>query len=407
MRRKSLGHSYVNSASSERLRIIVLGYMVRGPMGGMAWHHLQYVMGLRDLGHDVYFIEDSDDTQWCCYDPQKHTTGPDPTYGLKFARRTFDRVGLGGRWVYYDAHRSLWLGPCAERVLDICANADLVLNVSCANPLRPWLTDIPVRVLIDTDPVFTQIRNLTDPVRRERSLRHNAFFSFAGNITSSGCHVPDDGLAWQTTRQPIVLSAWPVTAGPEDGQFTTVMQWDSYATREYAGVLYGMKSQSFSPYTDLPRCTNAVLELSVGSESAPRALLRDKGWVVRDPCEVASDPWTYQRYLQNSKAEFSVAKHGYVVSRSGWFSERSAAYLASGRPVLVQETGFSDWMESGSGVVPFESPDGARVAIAEINTRYEFHCRKAREIAEEYFDSSGVLADLVEHAMNGAGETRS
>ncbi len=396
----------MNSASSERLRIIVLGYLVRGPMGGMAWHHLQYVMGLRDLGHDVHFIEDSDDTPWCCYHPQQHTMGSDPSYGVDFARRTFDRVGLGERWAYYDAHRSLWLGPCAGRVLDICANADLVLNVSCANPLRPWLTDVPVRVLIDTDPVFTQIRNLTDPVRRERSLRHNAFFSFAGNVTSTGCRIPDDGLSWQATRQPIVLSAWPVTAGPEDGQFTTVMQWDSYATREHAGVLYGMKSQSFGPYTDLPRRTNAVLELSVGSESAPRGLLREKGWVVRDPCEVASDPWTYQSYLQNSKAEFSVAKHGYVVSRSGWFSERSAAYLASGRPVLVQETGFSDWIESGFGVVPFESPDGALVAITEINAHYEFHCRKAREIAEEYFDSSRVLAELVEHAMNGAGETR-
>lgn len=407
MHRKFSGPSCVNSASSEPLRIIVLGYMVRGPMGGMAWHHLQYVMGLRDLGHDVYFLEDSDDAQWCCYDPQHNTIGTDPTYGLDFARHTFDRVGLGERWAYYDAHRSRWLGPCAERALAICANTDLVLNVSCANPLRPWLTDIPVRVLIDTDPVFTQIRNLIDPVRRERSLRHNAFFTFAGNMTSSRCHIPDDGLSWQTTRQPIVLSAWPVTAGPDDGQFTTVMQWDSYATREYAGASYGMKSQSFVPYTDLPRCTDAVLELSIGSESAPRALLREKGWIVRNPFEVANDPWTYQRYLQNSKAEFSVAKHGYVVSRSGWFSERSAAYLASGRPVLVQETGFSDWMGTGCGVVPFESPEGALAAIADIDARYELHCRKAREMAQEYFDSSRVLAELIEHAVNAAGETES
>jgi hypothetical protein len=395
----------VNSAyrcTSQALRIIVLGYIVRGPMGGMAWHHLQYVMGLWALGHDVYFVEDSDDTPWCCYDPTRSVTDSNPTYGLQFATDTFERAGLGGRWAYYDAHSSRWFGPCAGRISEVCASADLLLNLSGANPLRPWLMDVPVRVLIETDPVFTQIRNLTDSVRRERALRHTAFFSFGENIGLSRATIPDDGLPWQATRQPIILAAWPITPGPPCGKFTTVMQWDSYAASEYEGRRYGMKSDSFAPYFDLPGSVGQILELAVGNSSAPRSLLRNKGWVLRDPGEVTRDPWTYQQYLQQSKAEFSVAKQGYVVSRSGWFSERSAAYLASGRPALLQETGFSDWLSTGSGVIPFKTPAEALAGIEEINCNYEFHCRAARAIAEEYFDARKVLSRLIECGMNFA-----
>lgn len=388
-----------SSSHSSRLRIVVLGYVVRGPMGGIVWHYLQYVMGLRDLGHDVYFIEDSDDTAWSCYDPVKGVTGADPAYGLSFAGQIFERTGLADRWAYYDAQTSSWFGPCAERIGDICRRADMVLNVSCANPLRPWLADVPIRVLIDTDPVFTQIRNLTDPLRRDRSLQHNVFFTFAGNIRSKRSGIPDDGLPWQITRQPVVLTAWHAIEGPPDGKFTTVMQWDSYSTREHAGIRYGMKSESFGPYMDLPKRTDAVLELTVGNP-APAELLRENGWVLRDPFEVTTSPWSFQTYLQGSKAEFSVAKHGYVVSRSGWFSERSANYLASGRPVVTQQTGFSDWMTSESGVVPFSSTGEALAAIEEVNAHYATHCRAAREIAIEYFDSRKILCKLIETAMN-------
>jgi hypothetical protein len=393
----------MNSAyrgADNRLRILVLGYIVRGPLGGMAWHHLQYVMGLHDLGHDVYFVEDSDDTPWCCYDPARGVTDADPTYGLRFATRIFKRIGLGSRWAYYDAHTQHWFGPCADRITDTCASADLLLNLSCANPLRPWLTEVPIRALIDTDPVFTQIRNLVDPVRRNRSLQHTAFLSFGENIGLSRAAVPTDGLPWQTTRQPIVLDAWPVVPGPARGKFTTVMQWDSYPVREHNGTSYGVKSDSFGPYIDLPEKAGPIFEVALGGRTAPRALLRSKGWVLRDPFGTTQDPWAYQRYIQQSRAEFSVAKHGYVVSRSGWFSERSAAYLASGRPVVAQDTGFSDFIDAGSGVVPFNTPEEALAGIEEVNSRYEFHCRAARAIAEEYFDAGRVLPALIERTMN-------
>jgi hypothetical protein len=177
------------------------------------------------------------------------------------------------------------------------------------------------------------------------------------------------------------------------------MQWDSYAAREFAGRRYGMKSESFESFLDLPRRTTIGLELAVGSSTAPHDLLRTHGWELRDPLEVTRDPWSYQEYIRNSKGEFSVAKHGYVVSRSGWFSERSAAYLSTGRPVLLQETGFSDWLKADGGVVGFRTIDEALAGLEDLASRYDDHCSAAREVAQHYFDARKVLPDLLQRAM--------
>ena len=383
---------------ASRLRIIVLGYIVRGPMGGMAWHHLQYVLGLKALGHDVFFIEDSDDYP-SCYDPTRGVVDTDPTYGLKFAAQAFDRVGLGERWAYYDAHTDRWFGPRADDIVERCSNADLLLNVSGVNPLRPWLMQIPARAFLDTDPVFTQVRHLTHPGAHALAQQHTAFLSFGENIGQPDCTVPEDGFAWQSTRQPIVMEAWPLSPGPPEGKFTTVMQWDSYPAQEYAGQEYGMKSRSFGPFLNLPTQVGPIFELAIGSAAAPREQLRAQGWTVCDPQPLTHDPFAYQRYLQQSKAEFSVAKHGYVVSRSGWFSERSAAYLASGRPVITQETGFDRWLPDGCGVHAFQTLSEAVAAIRRVNADYQRHCTWAREIAHAYFDSNIVLTALIEKAM--------
>src|ERR1044072_4527981 len=247
---------------SSRLRIIVLGYIVRGPLGGLAWHHLQYVMGLRALGHDVYFIEDSDDHP-SCYDPALHIIDPDPSYGLRFATQTFDRVGLGGRWCYYDAFTDRWMGPLAPLAHDVCNSAELLLNLSGVNPLRPWFAKVPRRAFVDTDPAFTQIRHLTEPNRRELAAAHNSFFTFAGNIGRDDCLVPADGFAWQPTRQPLQLDAWPITPGQRGGNWTTVMQWESYRTLEYEERHYGMKSDSFEQFVDLPARAGPALAIAV------------------------------------------------------------------------------------------------------------------------------------------------
>ncbi len=392
----------VDQGGHDRLRIIVLGYLVRGPLGGMAWHHLQYVLGLAQLGHDVYFFEDSDDYA-SCYDPDRHVMDVDPSCGLKFAKRVFDRVGLGDRWSYYDGHQQRWLGPLATRAASVCRSADLVLNVSGVNPLRDWMTAAPIRVLIDTDPAFTQIRHLTDPAASQLAARHNAFFSFGENIGQPDCLVPDDGNPWQPTRQPVVLDAWPVRVPQADRPFTTVMQWESYPVRKYNGTAYGMKSASFEPYVDLPAHTGLPLELALGGDAAPRQSLTDRGWRIRDSLTPTRDPWTYQEYLQQSKAEFSVAKHGYVVTRSGWFSERTTSYLACGRPALVQDTGFTRWLETGKGILAFTCPAEAEAGLAEICGQYTRHCRAAREIVADHFDARTVLTSLIERAVRSSG----
>lgn len=389
--------SQVNVDSVSRLRIIVLGYIVRGPLGGMVWSTMQYLIGLFCLGHDVYFVEDSDDYP-SCYDPARGITDTDPTYGLQFAKHTLEQVGLGDRWAYYDAHTSRWLGPCADRILGICATADLVLNFCGVNPLRPWLMQIPARALIDGDPAFTQIRHLTEPATRDRALQHTAFLSLASNINLPQSLIPNDGLPWQPTTLPIVLDAWPVTPAPLQGKFTTVMQWESYSVQEYQGVRYGMKSDSFAPYIDLPKRVGGIFELAVSGASTPSALLESNGWVLREP--PTQTPWTYQQYIQQSKAEFSVAKHGFVVSRSGFFSDRSVCYLASGRPVLIQETGLSDWLPIGEGILTFRNLSEAVNGIEAINADYKRHQQAARSLAEEYFDSNKVLSSLLETAMS-------
>ena len=388
----------------EQLRIVVLGYVVRGPLGGMAWQSLQYATGLARLGHEVFLVEDSDDYV-SCFDPSRNVMDTDPSYGLRFAGDAFDRLGLGDRWAYYDAHTGRWLGPCAARAPSICRHADLCLNVSGVNPDRPWLADIPSRVLIDTDPAFTQIRHLCDPTARQAALRHTAFFTIGENFGSAGS-IPDDGLPWRRTRQPIVLDAWPATPGRAGGKLTTVMQWDSYPALEHDGARYGMKSESFLPYLDLPKKAGPVFELVLPCARSLREDLRSRGWSVRQPRAPTRDPWSYQRYIQRSKAEFSVAKHGYVASASGWFSERSACYMASGRPVVVQDTGFSRVLPTGSGLLSFTTPDEAAAAVDELSRDYAGHCRAARQIAEAYFDARTILSELVESALEATCPSR-
>ncbi|NJL30225.1 MAG: hypothetical protein HC898_00580 [Phycisphaerales bacterium] len=174
------------------MRVIVLGYIVRGPLAGYAWHHVQYAIGLQRLGMDVWYFEDSED--WpSCYDPRRNLTDADPTYGLHFTSVLMSRVGLGERWGYFDAHQNQWHGPAGDRAAELARSADLIINLSGINPLRgPW-AQVPNRVYVDTDPVFTQVRHLTDPWFKARTDLHNQFFSFGVNLGKPGCTVPDDG----------------------------------------------------------------------------------------------------------------------------------------------------------------------------------------------------------------------
>jgi hypothetical protein len=388
--------------SSSSLRIVVCGYVVRGPLGGLSWHHIQYALGLADLGHEVWFYEDSGDYEQC-YDPARGVVDADAGYGLAYAQRVFDRVGFGQRWAYHDhLNGGVWRGPVGDRMRDVCRSADLMLNVSGINPLRPWLREVAVRVLVDTDPVFTQVDILNDPVRRAFAEGHNAFFTFAENFGQRGCSVPDDGLPWQPTRQPVLMRLWPASPGPADGAWTTVMQWDSYNVRHWQGRSWGMKSQEMEQVLDLPSHSSERFELALGGPTAPRDRLTGLGWTLRDPLAVTRDPWTYQDYLCASKAEFSVAKHGYVASASGWFSERSANYMALGRPVVAQDSGFTRHLPCGVGLLAFDTRDQALDAVRTVAANYPRHAAAALEIARTAFDPAHVLGPMIDRAFAAA-----
>jgi hypothetical protein len=380
------------------LRIVVLGYVIRCPLGGLAWHHLQYAAGLARLGHDVLFVEDSDDYASCVH-IEDGRVDTDPAEGIRFASLAFSRLGIADQFAYYDSHTTTWRGPAANRAEDFCRSADVVLNVSAINPVRLWWASAPVRVLLDTDPAFVQIRHIESAARRRLADAHTAFFTFGENFGEADCTIPDDGYPWMATRQPVLLDAWPATPPREDRPFTTVMQWDSYQALEHNGRRYGMKSASFEPYLELPRNCRFPLLLGVGGASKPpRGLLQAGGWSVQSAVELTRDPWQYQDFIRRSAGEFSVAKHAYVASRSGWFSERSANYLASGRPVVLQDTGFSDRLPCGEGLIPFQTPGEAREALDRVYGDLPRHAAAARRIAENCFDSRKVLTKLLQES---------
>jgi hypothetical protein len=276
----------------------------------------------------------------------------------------------------------------------------VLLNVSGVNPIRTYLEDVPVRIFIDTDPAFTQVRHLSNEQAAHRAEQHNVFFSFAESLAEGGSRIPDDGFPWGATRQPVVLQAWPMSESPNEGALTTVMQWDSYPAVEYGGRRFGMKSESFQLISELPNRTTARLEIALGGVSAPRAELTQMGWRLTDPLAATRDPWTYQAYIRESRGEFGVAKHGYVASASGWFSERTACYLASGRPAVVQDTGFSRHIPCGEGLFTFVDLESALIAIDHLQSTYQKQCRAARDLAAEYFDSRKVLASLLEQSFS-------
>lgn len=382
-----------------KLKILLLGYIVRGPLAGMTWHHIQYLIGLNDLGHDVYFYEDSGDSHYCCYNPQTGNNNEDPTYGLDYFKNLFLRLELNNIWCYHDNHQNNYFGNFRKNFLDEFSDFDILINLSASNPIREWMLKIPNRVLIDTDPVFTQIRNIQNTARKDLTTKHNVHFTFGENINLPNCKIPDDGFNWRATRQPIVLRLWQNSTMAHNQKFTSILQWKSYNSMQYEGVKYGVKSESFHPYMGLPKDTDQNLELALGGPDAPRVELRKNNWEITNPLDISSDPWNYMEYINNSKAEFSVAKEAYVKSYSGWFSERSACYLASGRPVLTQDTGFTEIIETGSGLLSFGSPIEALFGIDEINSNYRKHCKKAKEIAREHFNAKSILKSLIEYSM--------
>jgi hypothetical protein len=376
------------------LKIVCSGYLIRYPLGGFSWHHLQYLVGLERLGHEVSYFEDYG---WpnSCFDPARNDTTADPSYGITYLVSMLQPYGLHDRWCYL-AEDGTAHGMSRERLAQLCGECDVYLNLSGINWI-PELTQCRCRVLVDTDPVFTQIggHGLGGAFSRYHKL-----FTYGEKVHRPGCDMPTGGAHWLPTRQPVVLDLWPVEAGDLRAPFTTVVNWTAYGDREHEGQVYGQKDREFEPFFSLPRDTGEAMEIAVNAPTSVRQRLTDGGWRLADPLQITRDPWTYQGYLLSSRAEFGVAKHGYVSTQCGWFSDRSSAYLATGCPVIVQDTGFSEFLPCGEGLLAYRTPEEAVAAIWRLrDDDYGAHCSAARAVAEEYFDARRVLNDLLERSL--------
>src|SRR6266545_681763 len=370
------------------MRILIAGIIARYPFGGVTWCSLMYLLGLRALGHDVFYIEDTGE---CVYDPVQNTQSTDPAYGTQYIHQSLAPYGLGDRWsfVNYDGG---YHGRSADEVRQYAAGADLFINLSGGSWFwRDEYARIPHKVFVDSDPAFTQLAIAkAEPWYVEFFQRFDHLFTFGSNIGTSVCPIPTGEFTWHKTWQPITMDDWRTLRQAQGrptarDRFTTVMTWQ---IESFADV-GGNKDQEFIKFIELPSKTAQRFELAI---NGPQKLLREYGWDTVDAMQVSRTPPAYREFIHGSRAEFGVAKHTYVANRSGWFSDRTECYLASGRPALVQDTGWTAHLPHGDGLLAFSTPEEALAGIDRINSNFAHHARASTEVAREHFDARRVLS---------------
>ncbi|MGA2582982.1 MAG: hypothetical protein ABSG31_06870 [Tepidisphaeraceae bacterium] len=383
------------------LTIVVGGYIVAYPLGGMTWHHLNYLLGLHELGHEIIFLEDSGSYAHP-YNPLTNSVGDDPEYGLEYLKRTFADFGLPIKWCYYSEFLDRYWGLTFEELNQTLKRADLMLCVSGVTPIRENRPRARRMMVIDTDPVFTQLRMGRDAGYLKYFQQFDAIATFGRLIGTPSCPLPTHGFNWIPTNQPIALAHWPVVS-PGDGAFTTIGKWEQAGERdvEFNGKKYSSsKSIEWMKLLDLPR--QVPWEMQLGQLNMPKEIQTQfaaAGWKLFDPAAASVSCSAYGDFIRHSIGEFTVAKGIYRGIPTGWFSDRSAAYLASGRPVVTQSTGFEKWLPTGEGLFNFVDLPQAADALNTIATDYPRHSAAARAIAETYFDSRKILPNLLTVAM--------
>jgi hypothetical protein len=382
----------------------VAGMVAQYPVGGVAWDYLPYVIGLARLGHDVFYHEDT----WCWpYHPLQRTMTDDGGYSASYLNNFFERFApeLIKRWHYLHLHETSY-GMRRSDFDEIARTADLFINVSGASMLPEALSPKCTTVFIDTDPGYNQIILSERPTWSENVerwcagvLSHDRHFSYAENIGASDCGVPTVGLNWRTTRIPVTLDLWePFAVNMSSlAPWSTVMTWNVFKGKvEYAGAEYRGKAVEFPKIIDLPRGLDRAFRLAVGGTTAPLEQLSASGWAVADGPTVTLTAADYQDYIVDSRGEISVAKDIYVALRTGWFSGRSACYLAAARPIVVQDTGFTKFIPTGMGALAFSTKEQAEEALTAVERDYVGHARAARDLARTHFDAAKILTDLID-----------
>ncbi|HSH83069.1 MAG TPA: hypothetical protein VLA19_31435 [Herpetosiphonaceae bacterium] len=376
--------------------IILAGSIGRFPIGGNAWCEMQYLLGLSALGHDVFYLEECGDESWV-YNWEAEQLTTDLDYPTTYVRDCLEPVGLGNRWIYRAGECAV--GMALDEFLDVCSQADLL--IVHGGPIVLWRSEYERprrRIFVDLDPGFIQISLINGhPALASTIARCEHLFTIGQRIGALDCPIPTVNRHWRKTVPPISLPHWPVAENGAASHFTSVMQWRSYREVVYEGVSYGNKDREFPKFTNLPCHTEQRFRLAL-TGAYPEELVQ-KGWEVVPGWIPSRSPWSYRTFIQESRAEFNVAKQGYVLTRGGWFSDRTVCYLASGRPALVQDTGLRDWLPTGEGLLTFRDVSEALNGIEAINADYERHRHAARQLAEHYFAAERVLPPLLEAAM--------
>lgn len=378
------------------MRVVVAGSLAqRTGRGGHAWVFLQYLLGFSRLGHDVLFVDRLEPEM--CTGAGGVPCSPERSRELRYLRDTMAAFGFADAFAAVVDGGSRSIGIERHSLLAWVRSADVVLDVMGYLRTQEVLDAAATKVFLDIDPGFTQMwcdLGLHDP-----RGSHDVYATFGANLGGASCAIPTCGIGWVTTRPPVVLDEWPVR-GADRRRLTSVCSWRGpYAPVEYRGVTYGLRAHRLRGLAQLPACSALPLELALDIDDADACdarLLRDAGWRLADPREVAGDPASYRRYVQGSAGELMVAKDMYVRSKSGWFSDRSACYLASGKPVVAQDTGLGALYPVGKGLLIFDDVDGAAAAIDDLVAHYPRHARAARDLAESFFASEVVLPRLLD-----------
>jgi len=380
-----------------------MGFMGSCPIAGVVWQHVHYVVGLQRLGHEVFYIEDSARIP---YNPVTFEVIEDFTHAARVLEQLSVAHGFAGRWAfrarYLPGHPTAGLdGPAIDRLY---READAILNVCGAQELNDELLVSDRLIYVESDPGVEQIKVYKgDQGTLEYLGHHRALFTFGENVGTDHFPVPVHGLNWLPTRQPIVTDLWRADPPPPPGAvFTTVANWSTGGKKDIEwrkSTYVWSKSLEFLKFVDAPRCCGEPFEIATDIKDAPTAQLFDRnGWQRVLPHELSADFDGYRRYFQDSKGEFTVAKDQYVRLNTGWFSDRTACYLAAGRPAITQETGFSRLYGGAGGLFSFRTMDDIQAAVETINADYAGQSRAALAVAREVFEAEKVLADLLDRA---------
>jgi hypothetical protein len=381
---------------TRRPTAVFVGFIGKLPLAGMALANLHCIAGLHDLGYHVHYVERLN-SGLQCYDPRTNEMTDDPAAALAFLRNVLPRYGVDhGDCSFIDrdnaCHGSGW--PGLEAALRETA---FVLNMG--DPT--WFDELERcsrRAFIDTDPMFTQVTILEGTSSKVRAIeQYPIVFTEGLRVGMPGCHVPAAGRRWIPSRPAVATAMWRADAGGKGRPVSTLMNWSSGRDITYNGREYGYKNREFERFKTLPGRTDWPCAVAMGGR-APRGQLIELGWEVHSALAVTKTIEDYQAFVAESGADFGIAKHAYVESRSGWFSDRSTCYLAAGRPVLHQDTGLRDCLPVGEGLLVFSTMDEAVEGLRELKRDYERHSRAARALAEEYFEASTVLKQMLTDA---------